>query len=193
MINPKTGHKLQFKDLKGQTFARLTVLQHVGKDKFQNHLWLCECVCGAKTTVVGSSLRAGHTTSCGCYKKEVAAAISRDRCTTHGHTTDGERSPEYTTRCAMIQRCTNPNNASWVDYGARGISVCKRWLKSFENFLADMGPKPEPKHLYSIERIDNDGNYKPSNCQWATAKEQALNRRPRRDRIQHSAALPNEA
>jgi hypothetical protein len=84
--------------------------------------------------------------------------------------------PEYKVWAAMIQRCSNPNNADYPDYGGRGIRVCDRWLK-FANFYADMGPRPSPQH--SIDRIDNDGNYALGNCRWATAADQRANQRPR--------------
>jgi hypothetical protein len=100
--------------------------------------------------------------------------------TTHGHarsrTTGRAGTSTYYIWAAMIQRCTNPRCAAWKDYGGRGISVCARWRESFENFLADMGEKPEG---LSIDRTNNDGNYEPGNCRWATASEQARNKRPR--------------
>ena len=81
------------------------------------------------------------------------------------------RTPEYQAWIDMRRRCTNPNNADWKQYGGRGIKVCDRWIESFDNFLADMGPRPSPKH--SIGRFpNNDGNYEPRNCRWATAAEQ---------------------
>ena len=80
----------------------------------------------------------------------------------------------------IITRSSNSSIREWADYGGRGIKVCNRWLNSFENFLADMGPRPEPKHLYTVDRINNDGNYEPGNCRWATRKEQVANRRPRK-------------
>src|SRR5947208_164257 len=94
--------------------------------------------------------------------------------TTHGHTRGGARSPEYRTWDALIQRCENPKNNRFHLYGANGVTVCERWRSSFVNFLTDMGPKPRG---LTIDRIDNDGNYEPGNCQWSTPKQQARNRR----------------
>ena len=113
-----------------------------------------------------ASLRGGVSLSCGCLQREIA--------TTHGESRVGAYTPEYNAWSSMRRRCAARSGDKFRRYGARGITVCDRWRESFENFLADMGRKPTPKH--SIDRVDNDGNYEPSNCRWATAKEQQRNR-----------------
>jgi len=150
--------------LLGQVFGRLTVISRAENDKRGNAAWHCRCSCGAERRVLAQSLRVGATQSCGCLNKEI---VSRNGIT-HGRS----GSLDYKSWHAMIQRCTNPKHWKWPRYGGRGISVCERWLK-FENFLEDMGERPVG---LTIDRIDNDGNYEPGNCRWATQLTQGSNR-----------------
>lgn len=163
----------RFKDLTHLKFGRLTVLGYLGKNSHRQAMWEVECTCGAIRKVVGCALIGGYSTSCGCIATEKIVAAS----TKHGHSKRSGRSSEMMSWKNMKTRCCNSNTPSYSLYGGRGIQVCQRWLDSFENFLADMGKKPLPKRNYTLERKDTNGNYEPTNCIWATHKEQARNLR----------------
>jgi hypothetical protein len=154
-------------DLVGQKYGRLTVKALVGRATHGQALWLCLCDCGIEKVINHSHLRSGNTKSCGCLNTPEARSLSHIR---HGMS----YTPEWTSFHAAKKRCTNPKSKSFKDYGGRGIEFR---FQSFEEFFAEVGPRPEPKFLYSLERIDNDGHYECGNVRWATKKQQARNRR----------------
>lgn len=154
----------RFIDLSGVRFGRLVVTQRANTETLKPQ-WEYRCDCGSSGIARASDLRGGKHQSCGCLHREAV--------TSHGKA----RSPTYKIWTAILQRCTNPRATGFQYYGGRGISVCERWL-SFENFLADMGEQPEKR--WSIDRINVNGNYEPTNCRWITMAAQQLNRRNNR-------------
>lgn len=163
--------KFKFKDITGQTFTRLKALGYVGSNKAGLAMWSCICRCGQEVVVSGTDLRKGHTRSCGCLAVDVVIA----RSTKHGCATRKKTIPEFHIWHAMNQRCYDKNYKDYYLYGGRGIKVCERWRKSFKNFFTDMGLRPSSKH--SLDRKNSDGDYTLENCRWATAIEQANNKR----------------
>jgi hypothetical protein len=149
-------------DISGHKFGRLTVLCRSGSHPSTgNAMFLCQCECGNRVDVAGSHLRLGHTGSCGCLFVDFGG----------NHTHGATGTAEHGVWRSVLQR-TRENHRQ--DYAGRGIALCERW-QDFENFLADMGPRPSPRH--SIERVDNEGNYEPGNCIWATPDVQNRNKR----------------
>jgi hypothetical protein len=160
-------------DLVDQRFDRLTVMAFAWVDAYGNTCWRVQCDCGSNGVVRASCLRRGDSRSCGClFTENIRGGLLK-----HGYARTYSRDPLYDCWAHLIQRCENPKNPGFKHYGGRGITVCERWRLSFLDFLADMGPRPSPQH--SLDRINNDGNYEPGNCRWATAAEQRRNQRPR--------------
>lgn len=163
-------------DMIGKKFALLSIVERAGMNKQGYITWKCICDCGNTVVIAGHSIRQGRTKSCGCLT-HLPQPWKTQGTKTHGMS----GTPTYNNWVCMIQRCTNPKHKDFYNYGKRGVTVCERWLGSFANFLADMGTRPTLQH--SIDRIDSNGNYEPSNCRWATPKEQGANKRKRKKTV----------
>ncbi len=166
-------------DLTGQKFGRLTVISRAGKTKRGAVKWLCKCNCGNETVVIGDDLRKGATRSCGCLAKDIISNRMKG-CTPHNKTHGKAGTLIYKEWSEMKRRCLNSHDNNYHNYGGRGIKVCDRWRNGFEAFYEDVS---KLQHFgekgYSLDRINNDGDYEPNNVRWATAKQQANNRRRR--------------
>lgn len=171
--NSTTKRGYRFIDLTGCKFGRLSVIAFKGIAKDRQAQWLCRCECEAETIVAGGHLRSGHTKSCTCLSEELSMA----RFLVHGQRRKSATTSEYIAYTSARTRCNNPNSQDYPEYGGRGIEFR---FESFEEFFSELGHKPTPKH--SVDRIKVNGHYERGNIRWATAKEQAQNRRPRRRR-----------
>jgi len=158
------------KDITGEQFGRLTAILPVCHDKAKSIMWLCVCSCGTEHITSGGSLRRGHTKSCGCLSAERALENFAPHREKHGMC----GSPEHRAWAGMRERCLGNWSSNHTEsYRRKGIGICKRW-QDFNNFYADMGDKPSP--LHSLDRIDNNGDYQPDNCRWATTQQQNNNK-----------------
>lgn len=156
---------MAFIDLTGRRFGRLVVMYRCENKKTKHARWVCKCDCGLEINTLGQTLRSGESSSCGCLRSELIASRQRK----HGL----RSSREYRAWGNMIQRVTNPKHDSFHNYGGRGIKICEDW-RDFKKFYSDMGVCPDG---YTIERIDNDGDYVKSNCIWASRTTQSRNTR----------------
>lgn len=154
-------------DLTGRVFGRLTVEYHSATRPNGHIVWMCRCICGNQHETAANNLTSGHVSSCGCLRREIGRTKNLKHGAKHRHPS------EYAIWMNMRQRCNNPRSRFYADYGGRGITVCERW-GDFAAFLADMGERPDGK---TLDRIDNDRGYEPTNCRWATTVEQARNKR----------------
>jgi|ERR1700722_2476405 len=157
-------------NLIGQKFNKLMVIELTDKKTFRQRVWKCVCDCGSFAYITSHQLNKSIKTDCGCGNSErISAAHVR-----HGHCKNKSSTTTYVSWQNMRARCLDSTNEHFNDYGGRGISICERWVCSFDNFLADMGERPKGM---TLDRVITEGDYTPTNCRWATAKQQARNRR----------------
>ena len=168
----KDQHDVKFMDLTGQKYNRLTVLEYAGRDKYNRPLWKCKCDCGNIRIVNSHALRTGNTKSCGCLNIDRIKERNRVLKRTHGET----NTKLFHVWSGIKTRCHNPHSINYHIYGQRGIKICDEWVNSYESFR-DWAYENGYKEDLTIDRIDVNGNYEPSNCRWVTPKENNRNRR----------------
>lgn len=175
---------MKLQDKTGQRFEMLTVTRRAENDKHGHVRWECLCDCGKTCYPSSNNLKRGNSTSCGCRigivgREMKNPAKPNPNYRRHWAASKGRPVPEYQIWLSMKQRCCNPKDVAYHSYGGRGITVCKEWLNDFPTFMSQIGHRPSKWH--SLDRVDNDGNYEPSNVRWATKKEQQNNRRTVKD------------
>jgi hypothetical protein len=169
----KLKHNWRFKDRTGERFGMLVFLEFSHTSHSKNTMWRCRCDCGTEIIASVKNIVHGKQVSCGCYRK----AINRKIHETHGMAAVWKRRPEYVAWQHAKDRCHNPRNKNYPEWGGRGITMSEEWRNSFEAFYRDMGPRPPGT---SLDRIKNELGYSKDNCRWATRLQQNNNRRPRR-------------
>jgi hypothetical protein len=171
---------MKLANIAGKKFGRLTAIRRI--KSATRTTWICKCECGKTKKIQAGNLFTGATKSCGCFRRQISSKsgkkniyIAIKALIKHGHRRGATNTPEYNSFRGAKARCTDPKNTRWKDYGGRGIQFK---FSSFVEFLKELGLRPEPKNLYSVERMNNEGHYEPGNVRWATRSEQAHNKRP---------------